>query len=463
MRPSSRAPRTGLFAYAACIAAELSLGAWTRHALAVARDGDGGFKQVERLLDLIGYGYVGLGVGAAIALAAVAGTRRPALGSRVALGAAVATGLGVALELAQRVYLSVLVGASGVDQLERVIHVFGVGMVLADTTAKVLAAIVAVRIGRAASARASLPIALVAFAAIAVDVALYVMSLTLTRGTEAPATLSTIQTASYYVGALFVAGAVVHAGLVLPRVQEPELASSNAPVLANALAPSWGSVASGIGLYLGGAAARLLCALLGYAVMAGGSGGPGTPDLHAMHDAVLGVAVFSGAASLTMLAGVWRITRGPAESGGPGPAMVTLCLMILGLTLDLVMTSITLEALGGSVSAAFFAMDALPLLAGGAALLGVGAGVALLTSFGSMARALGADELHRRAKSGAVLLVIAGGTAGVAVLGLKHMPVEVLGLAAFVVLPVAVAALVQFLRVAVPLGRLIRSRLGSFV
>ena len=72
--------------------------------------------------------------------------------------------------------------------------------------------------------------------------------------------------------------------------------------------------------------------------MAGGTGDTGTPDLRGMHDSVFVVAVLSGTASLTMLAGVWRITRAPPESGGTGPAMVTLCLMILGLATDLVTT-----------------------------------------------------------------------------------------------------------------------------
>jgi len=166
-------------------------------------------------------------------------------------------------------------------------------------------------------------------------------------------------------------------------------------------------------------------------------------------------------ASLVMLAGVWRITRAPPDSGGTGPAMVTLCLMILGLSLDLATTSITLDALGGSLSAAFFAMDALPYLGFFAVLLGVGAGVALLVSLGNMAQTLGASELRARSKSATALLVIAGGVAGLAMLALKHMPVELLALLAVGLVPVAIAALVQFLRVAVPLGRVIRGRLGD--
>jgi hypothetical protein len=141
--------------------------------------------------------------------------------------------------------------------------------------------------------------------------------------------------------------------------------------------------------------------------------------------------------------------------------MVTLFLMVLGLALDLATYSITLDALGGNLSAAFFAMDALPVIAGFSTLLGVGAGVALLRSFGNMAHALGNEDLRGRARSTTVLLVIAGTVAGGGALGLQHMPTEALVLLAVVVLPIAIAAAVQFLRVAVPLGRVIRSGLSS--
>jgi hypothetical protein len=456
---AARAPRIGLFGYAACLAAELVLALWNRHILAAVRGGET-FERVRTMLDLVGYGYMAAGVATVIALVAVAGAPRAARVSRVAIGAAVGAAIGVALDVGQRVYIAA--GASGnFDRMEQVLRLLGAGRVLADTVTSALVVIVAVRVGRVVGARAMLPIAIGALAALAVGLGLYLVTLALGRGASIPEAVFTVHTVAYYASAAFVGAAAIHAGRSLARmpVTEPPTPDGQGP--ADALSPRWRSAADGISLYLGGAAARVVCALLGYAAMAGSGGATSTSDLRGVHDSVLGVAVLSGVASLVMLAGVWRITRAPPESEGTGAAMATLCLMVLGLTLDLVTTSITLDALGGSLSAAFFAMDALPVLAFGAALLGVGAGIALLRSFGNMAQVLGAAELQGRAKSATGLLVVAGGIAGLAMLGLKKMPVEVLGVIAVVVLPLAVAALVQFLRVAVPLGRVIRGRLGE--
>jgi hypothetical protein len=375
------------------------------------------------------------------------------------MAAAIAAGLGVVLEVAQRVYVT-FGSSGGVDRIERWIAIFGGGMVLAETVEKGLVAVIAVRVGRAVGARALVPVGMGSLVATVLSFTMYVVLLV--RGREgAHGAAATIQTVAYYASTVLAVAAAIHAGVAVKRVPVPETPASTEPGSAEPLSPRWRAAADGIALYLGGAVARIVCALLGYLAMAGGTGDTGTPDLHGMHDSVFLVAVLSGAASLTMLAGVWRITRAPPESGGPGPAMVTLFLMILGLGTDLVTTSITLDALGGSLSAAFFAMDALPWLAAGAALLGVGAGVALLRSFGNMATALGAEELSGRARTATALLVLGGGVAGLAMLGLKHMPVEVLGVFAVVLFPVAIAALVQFLRVAVPLGRTIRGRLAS--
>jgi hypothetical protein len=460
---AARAPRVGLFAYAACLVGEVLLGLWSRHLLAVARASDRGFASVETQLDLLGYGYTAIGVATVAALVVVA-RGRVALASRPGTWAAIAAGLAAAMELGQRALLSVFAsGAPG--RLELFLKVFGLGMVLSDTVARVLVAVVAFRVGRAVASRATLGVAVASLVAVGVAFAVYVVELSLRDTSHASGPIDTIQTVVYYAATFLVASAAILAGRSVSRVPGPPDAADageRAPEQ-EALSPRWRAAADGIGLYLGGAAGRVVCALLGYAAMAGAGGGGtgGSPDLHAMHDSVLVVAMLSGIASLVMLTGVWRITRAPPESNGTGAAMVTLCLMILGFALDLVTTSITLDALGGSLSAAFFAMDALPVLGFGAASLGVGAGIALLKSFGGMAQTLGAAELEGRAKSAMALLGTAGGIAAVAMLGLKHMPVELLALVAIVVLPLAIATLVQFLRVAVPLGRVIRGRLAA--
>jgi hypothetical protein len=448
-------PRLGLFAYAVCIAAEIPLGLWSQHL--IERAGAEGFQEVEKQLDVLEYGYVALGIAGVMALVAVTGMRQVMQVRRAAIGAAVAAAVDVLLEVGQRLFIAAFASSSG-DRLESIVRAFGTAMVLASTVTLVLVVVVAVRVGRAVAAPATVPLGVAAFVVVGVGFALFVVGHAL--GHEVPPVFQSLRRIVYYASAALVAVNAIHAGWSLARVQE-RVAPDKTQEGLGELSPGWRTAAGGIELYLWGAAARVLCAVLGYAAMSGASRAARAGDLHGTHDAVMAVAVLSGLASLAMLVGVWRITRAPAESGGAGPAMITLMLMVLGLCLELATTGITLEALGGSLSAAFFAMDALPVLASVAALLGMGAGAALLRSFGNMAQALGATELHGRARSATALLVIAGASAGLAMLGLQHMPVEVLGLLAVIVLPVAIAALVQFLRVAVPLGQVIRARLAG--
>jgi hypothetical protein len=457
--PSARPPRIAFFAYATTLLLEMALGLWSRHLVAGAEETHD-FRSIDKLLDVIGYGYTALGVASVVALVGVAGGLRAATGSRVAIGAAVATGLGVAVELVQRVFLSLLASGSGADRIDAILKVSGAAMVLAFVGAEALVVVVATRVGRAAAARATVPVAVVTFVVLGVHVATYVAGLALGRRTAEPPVLSTIHWIAYYASTFLVAVAAIHAGWTVARIREEASPAAQPAASAASLSPGWRSAANGIGLYLGGAAGRIACALLGYAAMASASGATSTSELHGVHDSVLVVAVLSGVASLVMLAGVGSIARSPPDTGGTGAALIALLLMILGVLLDLATTSITLDALGGNLSAAFFAMDALPYLAATSALLGVGAGVSLLRSFGNMAHALGAEDLRARANGATMLLIIGGTVAGLAALGLQHMPVEVLGLVAIVVLPVAIAALVQFLRVAVPLGRAIRTGLA---
>jgi hypothetical protein len=456
--PSARPPRIAFFAYAATLLLEMALGLWSRHLVAGAEETHD-FGSIDKLLDVIGYGYTALGVASVVALVAVAGGLRPALGSRAAIGAAVATGLGVAVELVQRLFLSLLASGSGTDRIEAILKVSGAAMVLAFVAAETLVVVVATHVGRAAAARTTVPVAVASFVALGVHVATYVAGLALGPRTAEPPSLSTIHWIGYYASTLLVAVAAGHAGWAVAGLRD-EAPPPRPAASAASLSPGWRSATNGIGLYLGGAAGRVVCALLGYAAMASASGATSTSDLHGVHDSVLVVAVLSGVASLVMLAGVGSIARSPPDTGGTGAALIALLLMTLGVLLDLATTSITLDALSGNLSAAFFAMDALPYLAAVSALLGVGAGVSLLRSFGNMAHALGAENLRARANAATMLLIIAGTVAGLAALGLKHMPVEVLGLVAIIVLPVALAAFVQFLRVAVPLGRAIRAGLA---
>jgi hypothetical protein len=191
--------------------------------------------------------------------------------------------------------------------------------------------------------------------------------------------------------------------------------------------------------------------------MLGAQGAKGVGDLRDVRAQLLLVATLSAMATIVMLVGLWRITAAPLESRASGPAVVALALAVLGFGLDLWGTWVTAEALDGSVSAAFFAMDSLPIIGGIAALLGIGAAIALLTALGNLATALGLADVAGRAR-GAIGWVL--GTAALfGVAAALSRLAELMLVVALLALPLAIAALVQFLRVAFAVGREIRARL----
>jgi hypothetical protein len=455
----ARAPRIGLVAYAALVLLTLALGTWQRHAFdAYIEKHD--YEGLDRLVTLVGYLYWAAGVGSVVALLAVARAPRACRAGGLARAAAAMAGVDVALQVGERVVLRVGLFSHGVGGIDAFIRVTGAAMMLAYCVEITLLLLVVARTGRASRTGALAIGALVGIAVVAVRALVFVVAAVLGERAHRGDTLATLERVVFWATDAVVVVACVWAALVVGRIAD-EKAAADAPPAGGTLATEWRAPAGGIALYLGAAAARVGCAILGYIVMAGASGARDPSDLHPVRDGVVMVAFLSGAATIGMLAGVWRISRAPADSGGSGPAMAALAFMVMGFVLDLVTTSITVDALGGSLHAAFFAMDALPLLAAFSAILGVGAGIALLRSFGNMASALASDELTQRARGAAWLLGVTGGFAGLAMLGLTHMPTELLALMALVLLPLAVASLVQFLRVAVPLGREIRARLGA--
>jgi hypothetical protein len=136
---------------------------------------------------------------------------------------------------------------------------------------------------------------------------------------------------------------------------------------------------------------------------------------------------------------------------------VALTLALIAFGLDAWGTFITADALDGHVSAAFFAMDALPIIAGIAGLIGIGAAVALLVALRNLATSLVLPDVADRARGAIGFVLGTGALFGVA-LALTRAP-ELMLAVAVLALPLAVAALVQFLRVALAVGREIRARL----
>jgi len=453
---TSTAPRAGFFVYAAQSLVALALGLWQRRAESAALDA----KDYDRLGTIVtwtSYGFLALGLVAAVSLFAVARAPRAAGAGRAATAAGALAGVDVLFSAGERVLVHTWTssGYGGSDRLVSMMRAAGVVSSLVYFTGVALVLVAAFRVARAAESRPATWGALAALAVLAARFFLHVVGWVLGEHATGDAALGTAQTASFYVSTALDVGVAVMAGVVIARVPGDEATSAEGP--ADALSPAWRAASQGISLYLGAAAARVVCALLSYAAMASVDAS-NYSSLHTAQAGVVSVAYLSGLASVVMLVGLWRISRAPAEAGASGPALAALGFGVLGLGLDVVSTSITSEALGGSVSAAFFAMDALPLLGFLGAALGVGAAVSLLRSLGNLARAIGAAELAARARTTAGLAGVTGASMALAMLALKHLTTELLLLFALLVLPLAVATLVQFLRVALPLGSAIRAR-----
>ena len=258
----------------------------------------------------------------------------------------------------------------------------------------------------------------------------------------------------HYANTLLVGALCVALAVVVTRIAAPE--ATPAADSDGKLSPAWRAPAGGISLYLGAGGGRVVCALLTWLVMFGARNARSAGELRDIGAQVVMVAVLSALATITMLVGLWRISAAPPESRASGPALLALTLALIGFGLDLWGTSITVDALDGHVAAAFYAMDALPIIGGIAALLGAGAALALLVALGNLATALGRVEVASRARGAIAYVIGAGVLLGIA-LAMTRMA-ELMLVVVVVALPLAIAALVQFLRVAFAVGREIRQR-----
>ncbi|MGH7294194.1 MAG: hypothetical protein ACRELB_04645 [Polyangiaceae bacterium] len=455
---SARAARLGFFACAATFVVESALSATQRWLFErAAASTSGSFRFVE----VISWGYVALAVGVVGALLAVASAPPSARIAILARVAAVLEGLGILTQLAEEAVIrSHASSSSDFAGMESRLQWLGAASVLLRLAELAVVMLAVERLGRGTGTRWVRPVVIAALVVLLARAGLYTYGLGADPHAGARPGLEWTRLAVFHGSQLAAAGVCVAGGLLVRRFASPAGADPGASSAhPDRLPPAWRAAAGGIGLYLGAVAARVGCALLGYLVLAGGSGAQDLSDLRPIREGVIMVAMLSGVATMAMLAGVWRISRVPVETGASGPALLALGFMVMGWALDIVSTVITADALGGHLSAAFFAMDALPVLGFVSVLLGVGAGTALLVSFRQMAGAIGHAELASRARAATLLLAVAGGAMSLALLVLKQAPTELLLGLALVALPVALAAAVQFLRVAVPLRSAIRARL----
>ncbi|HEY6460998.1 MAG TPA: hypothetical protein VIY73_12630 [Polyangiaceae bacterium] len=453
---AARVSRVGFFAYAVIAAADLAANAWQRQVIDEA-SASKDWSRAESLLHVLTYANVAMSVAMVMALVAVGRAPRAARIGGLAIAAAILEGVTLLLTIGERVLLSSWVGSSGrVDTFVTATSGVATILYLAATAVLFVACLRVARAARGAGMGILFHVAVAGLTLTGARAVVHVVALVLGEHAWKSAAFSAISTGAYYAGSAVLVGAAIAAGIAVGRIPDEEAALTPPP--ADALPRVWGGVAAGIGLYLGAAGARVLCALLEYAVLAGASGASGHGGLRQVRDGVIMVAALSAIATLAMFAGVWRIARAPAESNGGGPALAALGFMGMGFVFDLVSTAITADALDGSVSAAFFAMDALPVVAFFSGVLGVGAAISLLRAFGNIAGAIGHVQLVSRARATTFLAGSTGALVCLALLGLTRVPAELLLVVAVVALPLAVVTLVQFLRVAVPLGQSIRAR-----
>jgi len=437
----ARTARLGFAGYAATLVVLVGVGFW--NAWLMSRLGQGLGSNVDGQLKIMGAAYVAL---EALGVAALWLMSRAPLAARsrgLLVAATIVAGAALVIGLAERLLVDGHVVSY--ERVEWMLRVAGVTTAVAWAASEILLAVAGVRIAGAAGDARVRGLAIAAIVARALVLVLWLV----------PARLHGVVWVHRANDLLF---AVLCAALahVVMRLGGAESAQAAAPGDGR-LAAEWRAPAEGISLYLGAGVARVVCALLSWGVMYGARSAQGVGDLRDVRAQLLMVATLSALATIAMLAGLWRISSAPAESRASGPALVALTLATIGFGLDLWGTYITADALDGHVGAAFFAMDALPIIGAIGGLIGLGAAVSLLLALASLGTALGRDDVAARAR-GAIGYVLATGALAACTLALSRA-VELMVALALLALAVAIAALVQFLRAALAIGREIRARL----
>jgi hypothetical protein len=437
----ARTARLGFVGYAATLLVLVGVGFW--NAWVMSRLGHELGSGIDTQLKIMGALYVALEAMPVAALWLISRVPLPARTRGLLVGATLVAGVALVIGLAERLLVD-----GHVVSYERVawmLRVAGVTTAVLYAASEILLAVAGVRIASAAQDERVRGLAITAIVVRALVLVLWLV----------PARLHWLVWVHRANDLLFALLCAALARVVM-RLDgaEPPLAAAAGE---GKLGAEWRAPADGISLYLGAGGARVVCALLSWGVMYGARSAQGVSDLRDVRAQLLMVATLSALATIAMLAGLWRIAAAPAEARASGPALVALTLAMIGFGLDLWGTYITADALDGHVSAAFFAMDALPIIGGIAGLLGLGAAVALLSALANLATSLGSADVAARAR-GAIGYVLGTGALGACTFALSRAA-ELMLVFALLALAVAIAALVQFLRVAFAVGREIRARL----
>jgi hypothetical protein len=439
----TRIARLGFATFAATTGMSVSLAAWQRYLLARLHDSP---HDVTPQLKILGGAYLGLtllGV-----LAVVAMTRLPrSLRARPLLWTSAALALlGLAVSESQRLLWDG--GTFSMAQMEMILRITHKIIVVSAGAADILLLVVGLRIARALAAK---PLRGLVMAAIGVRVVTALAWFAPFAG----------DWNVWLMCAADLGIAVACAALAATVTRLPDAPATGGDDDGRRSA-EWQAPAQGIALYLGATLARILLSILTWATMRWATmrSANHMQDIHDLRDVrgmVLALAVPSACASIAMLVGLWRISRAPAETQAAAPALRALALGTLGLLLEGWTTSIIGNALDGDVGAAFFAMKALPVVAGVSLLLGVGLALSLLQALSRLAAALERADLVARARTACLLLVAAAGVGGLGAL-LASLSAELLIGLVVIVVPLVLIAAVEFLLVAVGVAGAIRTR-----
>ncbi len=444
--------RSGIVAYAACLVVGTVLGLLQQVLLASVREG-GSYSSISGWLDALSYVHLALGVGEVASLLWLSRGLVDERARSLAGVAAALTGAWLVIVLAQQVGVRTLMSSMGVETMDVVFRVVraATSTLACGATGALLACLLhVVHAGGLARAR---PLVLVAGGVLGLRLLLALAGAALRA--QAP-WVGTVHSIVYWGMEALLLAVLVVAWLAAGRAPEAAAPPAADPET-GPLDRAWEGVHGAIGTYLGGAGARVAIALLSWLVMLGARGAKSLSDLQGVRGGVIVLAVLSGVTSLVMLAAVLRLSRAPVERA-QGPAGLAAALMAIGLLLDIGTTVLTAKALGGDLSSAFFAQKALPVLGALGLALGVGVGISLLRSFGALAEALALAETTERASSTVPLLAVTGLLGGGALLGANHLPVALFALLALACLGLAIAVLVQFIRVATGIRAAVRLR-----
>ncbi|MGZ3428685.1 MAG: hypothetical protein ACXVCV_18660 [Polyangia bacterium] len=436
----ARTARIGFVGYAVTLLALVGVGFWNAHLM--SRIGHDLSSGLDWQLKILGAVYLSLEVLAITALLFMSRVPVATRARRTVIAAAIVAGVAMVVGLAQRLVLDGRMVSY--ERIETMLRIVNVATSILYASSEILIGVAGLRIAAAVKNERLRVLAMAAMVARAIVLALQLV----------PARFGWLVWI-HRADDLLLAGLCVALALVVTTIGEPEATLDAGGD--ERLAAGWRAPADGITLYLGAGVARVVCALLTWVVMYGARSAQGTGDLRDVRAQLLVVAALSAMATIAMLVALWRISSAPLESRASGPALVALTLALMAFGLDVWGTWVTADALDGNVSAAFFAMDALPIIGGIGALLGLGVATSLLIALGNLATALGRVEVAARARGAIGYVLAAGVLLGVALTLTRKA--ELMLVVAVIALPLAIAALVQFLRVALAVGREIRERL----